>query len=81
MPKFIDRTGQRYGRWTVLERAPNHGRKTMWYCRCDCGTEKAVSSTSLAEGTSVSCGCYQKERARDIATTIFPKVCVKNLVG
>lgn len=59
---FIDRTGMRYGMFTVLERgtdAPQKGGKikTRWLCRCDCGTEKLVLSNNLASGTAASCGC------------------------
>jgi hypothetical protein len=62
MPAFIDRTGKRFNRWTVLGRAPNgHRGVTRWLCRCDCGTERAVWSPTLVNGTSKSCGCYNSE--------------------
>jgi hypothetical protein len=28
----------------------------MWKCRCNCGVEREVSSLSLRNGTSLSCG-------------------------
>ena len=63
--KFIDLTGQRFGRWTVerLDRIEKkeYGNVIYWLCRCDCGTKKAVSSGSLTKEQSKSCGCYQKE--------------------
>lgn len=67
MPKFIDLTGQRFGRWTVTERGADHftksgARLTMWNCVCDCGTHKVVSMQSLRKGASTSCGCYAKEK-------------------
>ena len=40
MPKLIDLTGQKFGRWTVLERAFNGKREVYWLCQCDCGTIK-----------------------------------------
>jgi len=61
VPKLEDLTGQRFGRWTVLERAENKGKRTAWLCKCDCGTVKAVHATSLKNGDSTSCGCYAKE--------------------
>ena len=55
--------GNRYGRLTVLCRAPNKGEVTMWKVRCDCGTEKDVRRTELCSGHTNSCGCLQKEKA------------------
>lgn len=59
---FIDRAGMRFGRWLVVHRA-NTGRHVKWLCRCDCGTERAVSGTDLQSGKSASCGCVKRERA------------------
>lgn len=61
--KFIDRTGTRYGRLTVVKR---HGtdalRKVTWECLCDCGNKTVVTSGSLATGNTTSCGCFLKEK-------------------
>ena len=37
MGKFIDLTGQKFGRLLVLERAENKYGRTAWKCKCDCG--------------------------------------------
>lgn len=55
--RIIDRTGDIYGLWTVIERAPNTGHDARWLCRCRCGTEKSVAANSLSRGDSKSCGC------------------------
>lgn len=57
--------GQRFGRWTVLDRfiATAQGEK-KYLCRCDCGTERYVLERSLKHGGSQSCGCLRKERAQ-----------------
>lgn len=34
----------------------------MFLCKCDCGTEKLVSSQDLRNGSSQSCGCLRKEQ-------------------
>lgn len=67
MPQMIDRTGQRYGRWTVLSRAPDviPGHAT-WRCRCDCGNEGDVRGCILARGESRSCGCFNLEVRRRV---------------
>lgn len=63
---FIDLTGHKYGRWLVIERAPDHicpggYRQVMWRCRCSCGNEKIVRGKTLRNGESRSCGCLQRE--------------------
>jgi hypothetical protein len=63
---LIDITGKRFGRWTIFASAPSwicRGRaRGRWLCRCDCGAERVVVGTSLRQGRSTSCGCYQRER-------------------
>lgn len=63
MGKFVDLTGQRFGKWTVLERVENdkHG-SPRFLCKCDCGTLKEVLSFTLRNGTSTNCGCYLNEK-------------------
>lgn len=74
-----DLTGQIFGRWTVIERAPTRRsasgktRSIMWKCKCSCGTIKNVGARALKTGMSMSCGCLQKERVSNALT--------KNLIG
>lgn len=69
--KPLNLVGQRFGRWVVLEQAESQHKKTMWRCRCDCGTERIVCGTNLVQGISKSCGCLNRERTieRNIANT------------
>ena len=60
--KFIDLAGERFGRLTVIERSPNDGRRTMWKCRCQCGSTVTVRAENLRSGNTQSCGCYEKEQ-------------------
>ena len=58
--KQIDMTGQKIGKWSVLQRGPDqinpNGRKrAMWACRCECGNVYAVSGDHLRSGNSLSC--------------------------
>lgn len=67
MPKLINLTGQRFGRWLVLHAAPDKvttRRRKAWHCRCDCGAEADIVSHSLRTGDTTSCGCF---RADDMA--------------
>ena len=70
MTAFIDRTGQKYGRLTVLRRSENtkHGH-TQWECLCDCGNTKVVATPLLAAGYTASCGCLRVEVATERSTT------------
>lgn len=66
---FIDLAGQRFGRLTVIERAPNLRPKvTRWLCRCDCGTEISVVSRYLITGDTRSCGCLKIEQLQERLT-------------
>ena len=63
--KLIDRTGDRYARLTVIDRAPNRGGKDQnarWVCRCDCGETVTAYGQDLARGKVKSCGCWNDER-------------------
>lgn len=57
---MIIQPGQKYGRWTILwfDAKASDRRHPHWFCRCDCGTERAVYDRSLRIGSSTSCGCY-----------------------
>ncbi len=54
--------GQVFGRWTLLEVAPRTRHYARWWCRCTCGTRRAVPVPGLRKGTSTSCGCAVREK-------------------
>lgn len=61
-----DLTGEEFGRWIVLKRAPSRAsvggqRRTYWLCRCTCGEVREVLALQLTSGGTVSCGCYRSE--------------------
>jgi hypothetical protein len=73
--KIKDLAGQTFGRWTALRLSEERGKgtgggrvKAMWICRCQCGTEKAINSSSLVTGNSQSCGCLKSERMTEYNT-------------
>lgn len=69
MSRFIDLSGQRFGRFQVLHPVTNNNRRTHYLCLCDCGTERTVLRGNLTQGFSVSCGCFQLERLHELRTT------------
>jgi hypothetical protein len=62
-PNFKDRTGERYGRWTVVSRGSNYkDGSARWNTVCTCGNEGLIKGTMLESGDSTSCGCYAAEQ-------------------
>lgn len=64
--KFIDLTGNKYGKLTVISRgddyvSPSGKRYTCWKCLCECGNTVNIRGARLKNGTTRSCGCLQKE--------------------
>lgn len=57
MPKFIDKTGKRYGRLTVTRIDHKTPQRIYWECKCDCGKTTIVAAGHLASGHTISCGC------------------------
>lgn len=63
-----DLVGQRFGRLVVEEvRHPKPNRRSYrWLCKCDCGNYIVVRGYSLVSEHTKSCGCIQKETAREM---------------
>lgn len=61
MGKFIDLTGQRFGKLVVLERAKGNSKQINWLCKCDCGRTTVVQGSNLKNGHIRSCGCLISE--------------------
>lgn len=67
--RFVDLSGQKFGRLTVIGRAQNKGNKTMWLCKCDCGNETVVAGGNLKNSHTQSCGCFGDESRVETHTT------------
>ena len=65
-----DLTGQKFGRWTVLEYVGNG----KWLCKCDCGTERTVRANRLKSGASKSCGCLKDELSSERACKLHESI-------
>ncbi len=61
MPTKLNLIGQKFGKLTVIEAAPNRGGRTYWLCQCECGNKKEICTDSLRSGNTKSCGCLKKE--------------------
>lgn len=71
MAQRKDLTGQRFGRFVVLERIiPGKcgldGRSRSKYkCQCDCGNIREIQGNCLTTGNSQSCGCKRADNLRE----------------
>jgi len=64
--RFIDLSGQRFGRWTVVGLSKDYSpKRPLWLCRCDCGEVRNVLRNHLRSGRSTSCGCLKSERSSE----------------
>ena len=73
MPRFLDLTGQRYGKLVVIQPGASafDGSK-QWDCECDCGNLKTIRTNSLRSGVTRSCGCL-------VRTESGPQVTIRKL--
>ena len=57
----LDLIGQKFGELTVVEFSHiSKHQKTMWKCKCDCGTEIIVQGSHLKSGHTTSCGKHKE---------------------
>lgn len=88
MAKFIDLTGQKFGKLTVLGLAEERNKKEeirvlkgeiarayiYWTCKCECGGIIDTISNSITHGKTKDCGCMSG--IKDIAGQKFGKFTV-----
>ena len=85
--KFIDLTGKKFNRLTVMYR---NGHRSdvhiLWHCKCDCGNEVDVGGNSLKSGNTKSCGCLNIQKIserniKDLTGKRFGNLVVSHIVG
>lgn len=65
--KFIDLTGQKFGRLLVIERCGySSDRHITWTCKCDCGNTKEIIGKCIKSGAIRSCGCISREKSKTL---------------
>jgi len=64
MGSFIDLTGKKFNRLTVINRdlSVPTAKGAYWICKCDCGTIVSVCGRFLRSGETKSCGCWNREK-------------------
>ncbi len=65
--KKVPKVREIYGRLTVVVCIGRKGISNYphWSCLCSCGNKIQVRADALSAGTTVLCGCFQKQTARD----------------
>lgn len=61
--KSTDLKNQIFGKLTALYRTENRGTRTMWVCKCECGTIKPIPAQDLTQKKTISCGCENRQKA------------------
>ena len=59
--RFLDLTGEKFGRLVILYYGGSRNGKAQWVAHCECGNDKIVAAAGLRRGAITSCGCAQKE--------------------
>lgn len=77
-PKY--KVGDKIGLLTIVERGPNNGKTTQWYCDCECGTKhKLISSRRFSDKQRkkpCNCGCLNLQQISELS-----KIQTESLVG
>lgn len=87
MATKIDLLGKKIGKWTIIKKAENIGKRTAWLCKCECGNEKVVATEVLVKNQSKSCGCSRYDHLKNkishenLEGRKFGKLTVKNFNG
>ncbi len=61
--------GDKYNLWEILKETTMQKNQSMVLARCDCGTERILSLTSITKGESKSCGCVRNKKLSEMKTT------------
>ena len=80
-----DLINKKFGLLTVIEyagKAKSRG-KTIWKCKCECGTVKNIQDNHLKSGNTKSCGCLHARKGKsspffkgygDIPLTFYTRI-------
>ena len=63
--RFIDYTGQKFGKLTVIKIFEHTIGNIKWLCKCDCGGEIILPSHNI--GRTLSCGCLRSAGETKVA--------------
>jgi len=62
--KAKDITGNKFNRWTAIERTSKRNGYWQWLFQCECGNKRELSIVYVTSGLSKSCGCLKLEKLK-----------------
>lgn len=60
--RYLNLTGQKFGKLTAVAKKDVRGSHVYWLCECECGNTKIVRGSHLTNGHVRSCGCIPRYR-------------------
>ena len=66
MGKWVDYYDSYFGKLHVISHRIRKNNQTYYLCECECGNQKEIRVDHLKNGETQSCGCLQKEKARQV---------------
>lgn len=79
--KKQDLVGKVFGRLTVLDYAYSKNGSRYWKCQCECGNITYVTTKSLNNGNTQSCGCLHHDTIRKINIETKSKINQASIIG
>lgn len=81
MPKALELSGKRFGKLVALKRDGHIGTCVAWLCKCDCGNEVRVRTSSLMNGRTTKCPNCSNNQLIDLTGQRFGRLTVLSFVG
>lgn len=69
--RFLDITGQRFGKLVALYPTETRNRKMYWMCQCDCGNKVEICGDAIRRGNTMSCGCLKQSQGEYIIENLL----------
>lgn len=70
MAKFVDLTGKKFNKLTVIKRIKTRKNNMIYYLvRCHCGVEKEMAGALVSGGFNKTCGCSRRDWILKMNTT------------
>lgn len=67
MSKFVDLTGKKFGKLTVLKRSSKKSKNIYYDCQCECGKFRTVVGWRLTNGEITACKICSNPNYKNIA--------------
>ena len=76
--KRNDLTGKKFGELTVQRYYDSKKGMVRWSCLCSCGRERIAYAVNLKQSKTISCGCKNRTKLKDLSNCKFGELTVIN---